>query len=217
MSRDTERSLVLIKPDAVIRRQVGVEILKALKSLEGVEILAFKEAIVSQDLAKKHYGEHEEKSFFPWLMDMITAPFGICALVLEGGRGLVGKIRDLIGPTYVEKAREENKHCLRGRYGIIKGINIAHASDSPESGTRETDLWIKELGLKLDAKAAVVAVNDYIKKHDGAHANHSKKIQKVAMKIRKEVQSLKDLIQAETDESKESVEAFLKIILSAFP
>lgn len=98
-----EMSLVLVKPDGVVRRQAGVEALKALLALPDVHILTFKHVVVPDALARLHYLEHTGKSFFNFLLEMVTAPAGVLAMVFEG-EGLVQKVRDLFGPTFIDKA-----------------------------------------------------------------------------------------------------------------
>ncbi|MBD3188985.1 hypothetical protein GF325_19315 [Candidatus Bathyarchaeota archaeon] len=215
MSDYSERSLVLLKPDAVLRLQVGVEILKEISAMEGIQILAFRETTVSPELAMAHYKEHEGKSFFPWLLNMITAPIGVCVLILEGKKGMVKQVRELIGPTYIRKAIEEAPNSLRARFGIIKGINVAHASDAPRTGNRETDLWIKHLGLKLDAREGKAAMDAYISKHDGTHPDRTNQVRQLTFEIQEHVEQLKEVLSAETSRTKEEIVALVDIILSA--
>ncbi|MFX0101289.1 MAG: nucleoside-diphosphate kinase [Candidatus Hodarchaeota archaeon] len=205
-----ERSLFLLKPDAVLRRQSGVDVLKELRDLENVSVVSFKEVKVSESLAKKHYAEHEGKSFFPWLIDMITAPSGVSVVILEGD-GVVQKVRDLLGPTFVEDAIKV-KGALRGKYGIIKGVNVAHASDSPESGEKETNLWINELGLDTGSRGNQLAMEDYIKKWDGKYPDKTKKVQKLSKQLPKSIDKLKNTLQSETNEEESDVEYLVKII-----
>jgi nucleoside-diphosphate kinase len=214
MSSSAERSLVLLKPDAVLRRQAGVEILKALKGLPDSNILVFKEVQVPEDLAKQHYAEHEGKSFFPSLIQMITSPIGVVAMVFEGGEGLVQAIRDLLGPTFVEKARAEKPESLRALYGVSRGTNCTHASDMPETGARETGLWIENLGFELDADAAAAAMDEYIGKYDGQYPNESAKVQELAGGIYTSLMELKDVLQSETGDPEDNVKNLLGIILA---
>ena len=81
---NVERSLVLIKPDGIVRRQAGVSVVRALLALPGVQLICFKELQVSEALARLHYAEHEGKPFFPFLLRMITAKCGVVMRAFEG-------------------------------------------------------------------------------------------------------------------------------------
>ena len=133
-----EHSLVIIKPDGASRRRVGALVLKALLA-RGYDIRAFKEMKVSRSLAEMHYTIHKEKPFFSWLVDFISsAP--VLVMIFEA-ENVIEDIRTALGATFVQKA---NPDSLRGKYGIWAGVNIAHASDSPETAANEITLWAKE-------------------------------------------------------------------------
>jgi nucleoside-diphosphate kinase len=130
-----EQSLVLLKPDAVLRRIVGIRVLENfLKKGFGIE--NFLELQVSEDLAEKHYAEHKDKPFFPSLKAYIK----LCPVVamMVTGSGIIQTIREMAGATMANKA---NAETIRGKYGIWGGINVIHASDSSESAKREIRLW----------------------------------------------------------------------------
>ncbi|MGQ9720091.1 MAG: nucleoside-diphosphate kinase [Candidatus Jordarchaeum sp.] len=133
-----EQSLILLKPDAVLRRVVGVRVLEQFLK-EGFEVNNFLELQVSEDLAEKHYAEHKGKPFFPRLKEyIILSP--IVAMVVSGD-GIIHKIREMAGATMANKAEA---NTIRGKYGIWGGINVIHASDSSESSKREITLWTSE-------------------------------------------------------------------------
>lgn len=115
---------------------------------------------VPESLAKLHYAVHQEKPFFPWLVDFISsAP--VLAMIFEADDVIQG-VRDALGATFVQKA---NPSSLRGKYGIWAGINIAHASDASETATKEIELWTNEGGLEESSDAESMAksyVNQYI-------------------------------------------------------
>ncbi|MFW9810711.1 MAG: nucleoside-diphosphate kinase [Candidatus Thorarchaeota archaeon] len=154
-----ERSFVIIKPDGTARRRVSALVLKALMD-RGYRICAFREMKVPESLAKLHYAVHQEKPFFPWLVDFISsAP--VLAMIFEADDVIQG-VRDALGATFVQKA---NPSSLRGKYGIWAGINIAHASDASETATKEIELWTNEGGLEESSDAESMAksyVNQYI-------------------------------------------------------
>lgn len=151
-----EQSLVIIKPDGTIRRTVGARVLKTLME-RGYHVKAFKEMKVSDKLARLHYGIHSEKPFFSWLVQFITSA-RVLAMVLEADDVIEG-VREALGATFVQKADPES---LRGKYGTWAGVNIAHASDAPETAATEIGLWKTEGDLRAteDAEAEAMAYVD---------------------------------------------------------
>ena len=118
----------------------------------GYKVIAFHEMKVPESLAKMHYAVHEKKPFFPWLVEFLSsAP--VLAMILEADDVIQG-VRDALGATFVQKA---DPNALRGKYGIWAGINIAHASDAPETAAKEIELWTTEGGLVEDANAEKLA------------------------------------------------------------
>ena len=153
-----ERSFVIIKPDGTARRRVSAIVLKALID-RGYKLVAFKEMKVPESLAKLHYAVHKEKPFFPWLVDFISsAP--VLTMIFEADDVIQG-VRDALGATFVQKAAPDS---LRGKYGIWAGINIAHASDAPETARDEIELWTTQSGLKESPDAEAHA-HAYIQKY----------------------------------------------------
>lgn len=136
----TERSLVLIKPDAVARGHVG-EILGRIER-KGLTLVALQMRTATTDVAAAHYAEHEGKPFYAGLLDFITAR-PLVALVVEGPRAIAA-FRQLAGGTDpVEKAVPGS---IRGDLGTLTQENLVHGSDSPESAAREIGIWFPELG-----------------------------------------------------------------------
>jgi nucleoside-diphosphate kinase len=164
-----ERSLVIIKPDGTIRRTVGALVVKALMEC-GFRVKAFKEMKVSESLAKLHYDIHKEKPFFPWLVEFISSA-RVLAMILEADDVIQG-VRDALGATFVQKAAPDS---LRGKYGIWSGINIAHASDGPETATTEIALWTKEGGLE-ESEDAEKAAEAYVERYAPANMDLTKEI-----------------------------------------
>ncbi len=129
-----ERTLVLLKPDALQRRLVG-QILARLEA-KGLKIVGMKLLRVSPELAARHYAEHVGKPFYNELVLFITsAP--VVALVVEGPRA-VEVVRRLMGKT---NALEAEPGTIRGDYGLSVGMNLVHGSDSPASAAREIALF----------------------------------------------------------------------------
>ncbi|KQY06306.1 nucleoside diphosphate kinase [Mycobacterium sp. Root135] len=131
----TERTLVLVKPDGVKRLLVG-EILGRIER-KGLTIAALELKNVSEDLARAHYAEHEDKPFFGSLLEFITSG-PVVAVIAEGPRAIAA-FRQLAGGTDpVEKAAPGT---IRGDLALVTQDNLVHGSDSPESAAREIELW----------------------------------------------------------------------------
>lgn len=128
------RTLVLLKPDAVQRSLVG-EVTARLER-RGLKIVGMKLMQVSDDLARKHYSEHEGKPFFCGLVQFITS-CPIVAMVLDG-ENAVQLVRAAIGST---NPPDSAPGSIRGDYGMTVGMNLVHGSDSDESAKREIDLF----------------------------------------------------------------------------
>jgi nucleoside-diphosphate kinase len=132
-----ERTLVLIKPDAMQRGLAG-EILSRFEQ-RGLEVKAAKLVHVDRALAERHYAEHREKPFFGELTDFITSAPTL-ALVLEG-EAAVGLVRTTIGATDPTNA---NPGTIRGDLALAMPNNLVHGSDSAESAEREIALWFPD-------------------------------------------------------------------------
>src|SRR6059058_2722629 len=132
-----ERSLILIKPDAVERRLAG-EILARIER-RGFTLRAGKLIHVDRELGSEHYAEHSEKPFFGELVDFITSGPTL-AFVLEG-EGAIGTARKTIGAT---NPADADPGSLRGEFGLAMPNNLVHGSDSPESAEREIALWFPD-------------------------------------------------------------------------
>jgi nucleoside-diphosphate kinase len=131
-----ERTLVLIKPDAM-QRGLASEILGRLER-RGLRIVGLKLLQVDRALAERHYGEHAGKPFFDGLVGYITS-FPIIAACFEG-TGAFESVRTTMGKT---NPREAAPGTIRGDFGLEIGRNLVHGSDSPESAQRELDLFFE--------------------------------------------------------------------------
>ena len=136
----TERTLVLVKPDAMQRGLAGT-ILQRLEN-RGLRLIGLKLMQVDEDLARSHYGEHEGKPFFAGLVEYITSS-PIIAAVFEGDSA-TGAVRNSVGATNPSQAAAGT---IRGDFGLEVGRNLVHASDSPESGEREVGLFFSAAEL----------------------------------------------------------------------
>jgi len=132
-----ERSLILIKPDAMQRRLAG-DILGRIER-RGFTLRAGKLIHVSRELGETHYAEHKEKPFFGELVDFITSG-PTFALVVEG-EGAIATMRKTIGATNPADAEPGS---IRGDLAVAMPDNLAHGSDSPESAEREIALWFTD-------------------------------------------------------------------------
>jgi nucleoside-diphosphate kinase len=129
-----ERSLVLVKPDAVQRGLIGEVILRLER--RGLRLVAAKFIAVSDELAKTHYAIHKGKPFFDGLIQYITsAP--VMAMVWEGPNA-INAIRQTMGAT---RPTDAAPGSIRHDFALEIGRNLTHASDTPENGAKEVALW----------------------------------------------------------------------------
>ncbi|WP_033340098.1 nucleoside-diphosphate kinase [Catenuloplanes japonicus] len=129
-----ERTLVLLKPDAVRRGLVG-ELLGRFER-KGLTIDAMELRTIDADAADAHYAEHTAQPWYPPLRTFVTSG-PLVALVLSGDEAIT-VTRGLIGATDGRKAASGT---IRGDFSLSNRENLVHASDSPESAKREIDLW----------------------------------------------------------------------------
>ena len=133
-----ERTLLLIKPDAMQRGLAG-EIIGRMER-RGLKIVGIRLMKVSKALAKKHYAEHEGKPFFPGLVEYITSS-PIIAAVLEGPNAIQA-MRQTMGKT---NPLEAETGSIRADFGLEKGRNLTHGSDSTASAKREIALFFGDM------------------------------------------------------------------------
>jgi nucleoside-diphosphate kinase len=134
LAMELERTLVIIKPDAVQRGLAG-EIIARLER-RGLKIVALKLQVISRDLAERHYGEHKGKPFYAGLVDYITSG-PVVTMVLEGPQAIAAT-RATMGST---RPVEAAPGTIRGDFGLMVGRNLIHGSDGPESAAREVQLF----------------------------------------------------------------------------
>jgi nucleoside-diphosphate kinase len=135
-----ERTLVLVKPDAM-RRALAGEILARLER-RGLELRAVRLLTVDRSLAEEHYAEHTEKPFFGELVEFITSGPTL-ALVVEG-EGAIEVVRTTMGAT---NPADATPGTIRGDLSLSMPDNLVHGSDSPESAEREIALWFPDEAL----------------------------------------------------------------------
>ncbi|MBK8021711.1 MAG: nucleoside-diphosphate kinase [Chloroflexi bacterium] len=129
-----ERTLIIVKPDAVQRGLSG-EIIRRFEQ-RGLKLVGMKFMQVPRELAQKHYAEHEGKPFYEGLVSYITSS-PVVVMVLEG-KNCIELARNSIGKT---KPVEAAPGTIRGDFGVEVGRNLVHGSDSPTSAEREIALW----------------------------------------------------------------------------
>ncbi|MBT9176179.1 MAG: Nucleoside diphosphate kinase [Firmicutes bacterium] len=129
-----ERTLCLIKPDAVQRGLMGAVVSRVER--KGLQIVGLRMLKASRELAAIHYAEHQGKAFYPKLIDYITSG-PIVALCVQGHRA-VSVLRAIVGKT---DPAEAVSGTIRGDFGMCKGRNVIHASDSVDAAKREIELY----------------------------------------------------------------------------
>lgn len=135
-----ERTLILLKPDAVQRSLAG-EILSRLER-RGLRIAGLKLMQIDEATARKHYAEHEGKPFYQGLIDYITSG-PVVAAVLEGTRA-IEIVRKTMGKT---NPADAEPGTIRGDLGLEMGRNLIHGSDGPDAATREIALFFGKEAL----------------------------------------------------------------------
>ena len=129
-----ERTFVMVKPDGVQRNLVGEVISRFEK--RGLKLVGLKLMQISQELAAKHYGEHQGKPFYDELIGFITSG-PVVAMVWEG-LNAVSVVRNMMGKT---NPAEAAPGTIRGDFALYMVNNVVHGSDSPDSATREINLF----------------------------------------------------------------------------
>jgi nucleoside-diphosphate kinase len=137
---DVERTLFLIKPDAVERGLVGDIIARFER--RGFVLRGLKLVRVSEQQAAEHYVEHVGKPFYPELVEFITSG-PVVAMAIEG-IGAVATVRSMMGAT---NPLDSAPGTIRGDFALDLGRNVVHGSDSPESAARETAIFFTDAEL----------------------------------------------------------------------
>ena len=135
-----ERTLILLKPDAVQRRLIG----RLISRFEdkALSIVAMKLMHVTPEMSKQHYAEHVEKPFYPGLESFITAA-PVVAIVLEGLEA-ISVVRAMLGKT---SGLQAAPGTIRGDFSSSRQMNLVHASDGPEASAREIGLYFTDAEL----------------------------------------------------------------------
>jgi nucleoside-diphosphate kinase len=133
----TERSFVMVKPDAVERGFTG-EIIARIER-RGLHVVGLKKALMARTVAEEHYGEHRERPFFGELVEFITS--GPVVMMAVEGPGAIAVLRTMMGSTDPQAAPPGT---IRGDMSLTVGENAVHGSDGPESAARELALHFRD-------------------------------------------------------------------------
>lgn len=131
-----ERTLVIIKPDAIQRGLIGTVISRFEN--KGMQVVGCKLMQITNEIADKHYAEHVSKPFYPRIREYMTIGPSI-VMVLQGPKA-VAIVRSVMGSTFGDKAQPGT---IRGDFSN-GGFNLVHGSDSPESAAREIDIFFSK-------------------------------------------------------------------------
>jgi nucleoside-diphosphate kinase len=131
-----ERTLIILKPDAVHRALCG-EIIARFER-KGLQIAGMKMMRISQQLAETHYEAHKGKGFYAGLLKFMTSS-PVIVIALEG-KDVIAIARKMMGKTFGSQAEPGT---IRGDFGVSNSFNLIHGSDSPESAAREMSLFFK--------------------------------------------------------------------------
>lgn len=132
-----ERTLVLLKPDAVQRGLIGT-ILARFES-KGLKLVGLKMRTFDRALLEQHYEVHKERPFYASLVDFMSSG-PVVALCLEG-KDAIAVVRTLVGKT---NAREAAPGTIRGDFGMSFSNNLVHASDGEDTAEFELGLWFAD-------------------------------------------------------------------------
>jgi nucleoside-diphosphate kinase len=132
-----ERSLIILKPDAVQRGLIG-PILTRLEQ-RGLKLAGLKLMRIDEQLARRHYAVHEGKPFFNGLVEYIIS--GPVVVVVVTGANVISMVRNMVGATNPAQAAPGT---IRGDFAVEIGRNLIHASDSPENGEKEAALFFAD-------------------------------------------------------------------------
>lgn len=212
--------MFILKPDAVVRQHVGARVLSEILG-PGCEAKRFEAVRPPRAfLADSHYYMHRGKPFFNWLLDFMTCE-QLIVVVLQG-ENTIRKVRDAIGPTNVEDAVVKNPNSLRARYGMFRGVNLAHASDSASSASHELRSWSVLFGANDDMSASE-KLEDYISSNASQRYIETVQYRELAQEIKKNPeksdQTRMKFVQLLREENQNlemnRLEYFAKVVLSA--
>ena len=136
----TQRTLSIIKPDAVAKNKIGAIVGRFEDN--GLKVVAMKQTQLSQEQAETFYAEHKERPFFGELVKFMTS--GPCVIQVLEGESAVSKNRELMGATNPNDAAEGTIRYDFARGNDDLSANAVHGSDSSESAAREIDFFFTQ-------------------------------------------------------------------------
>lgn len=136
MDSDMQRTLIILKPDAVQRSLVG-QIVERFER-KGLKIIGMKLMQISPELAAQHYSDHQGKPFYDGLVQFMTSN-PVVTMAFEGHQA-ISVCRKLMGATF---GCDADAGTIRGDFGISNGFNLVHGSDSPEAAAKELELFFQ--------------------------------------------------------------------------
>ena len=131
-----EKTLVLIKPDAVKKKLIGKII--SIYEENGLSIIDSYMCVPTEEILAKHYSEHVNRDFYPGLIEFMTSSSIVVLLI--GGQNAINVVREIHGSTNPAKARPCS---IRYLYGSSVQLNSVHGSANPEEAQKEIDIWFK--------------------------------------------------------------------------
>ncbi|MDQ6921871.1 MAG: hypothetical protein M3170_09755 [Candidatus Dormibacteraeota bacterium] len=202
-------ALLIFKPDAAHRLAVRADVWSWLRTERDWKLVALTWYQPPGELVHSHYDFLQGRPFFPWLVDFMTSLPVLVGRLDAEPEGLE-RMRYELGETRIHESRPGS---LRERYGIGGGVNVLHISDSPESGSREIQLWRRYLPLEaLDADLPV----------ESELPDHTFHLRSLASQYAAGVhtdlaaQEIKRLLREETDLPVDGFEALTRVVLGAF-
>jgi len=129
-----ERTLIIIKPDA-IQRHLGGQIIRRLEE-KGFKLVAAKFMTISEELARRHYAVHKGKPFFEGVVKYLSSAPSL--IMIWEAEGIIDMSRKMMGSTF---GYEAQPGTIRGDFGCSRGYNLIHGSDSPQSAQEEIELF----------------------------------------------------------------------------
>ena len=132
-----EKTLIILKPDAVQRALVGRIVTRFEE--KGLQLVGLKLTTISAETAATHYAPHKERPFYPGLVRFMTS--GPVVVLALQGVGAIAIARSLMGATFGSKAAPGT---VRGDFGVSNAYNLIHGSDSPEAAEKELGLFFKK-------------------------------------------------------------------------
>lgn len=160
--------LGFIKPDAVVRANIGRRVLGRVITEGKTRPLSFQRIHIDKNLLDQHYHHVTTRAFYPWLVQYITASPSYVMVMEADDNGGIERIRDLLGSTLSHKAADGT---VRAECGVYAGINCLHISDSVESAQTELALWSDV--VKLQEGKFDMNVADYVGGFNPGAVNHT--------------------------------------------